>query len=423
MPTEQGFRVDPASPAGRALALPARAWPRRVSILGSTGTVGEGALHVLRAHPGKFVVDTLAAGTRMRALAAQVKEFAPLHVVVRGEAERAELLALTDLEPGAIALGARGLAEASARPVDVVLNAVGGAAGLPATMGAVEAGRVIALANKESLVLAGDLVDRRARVTGACVVPVDSEHAGLFQCLAGAGSAAAFARLVLTASGGPLRTRADWADATPEEVLAHPVWAMGPRITVDSALLLNKGFEVLEARALFGVPLQAIDVVIHPQAIVHALVEMIDHSTLAQLSLPDMRLPVQLALAWPDRIAAPIPALDFARAGRLDFEPLRPGRFPAFDLARRAAEQGGIAPAVLNGADEVLVATFLAGRLRLGDVPLLLAECLAAVPSGPADTLAAIDAADLAAREAARDALGRRGLSAPAAAHAGGSGH
>ncbi len=416
MPTDASFHVDPASPAGRALALAPAPWPRRVSILGSTGTVGEGALAVLRAQPGRFLVDTLAAGGRMRELAAQVKEFAPAHVVVRGDAERTELLALTDLAPAAVSVGARGLAAAAARPVDVLLNAVSGAAGLPATMGAVEAGRVIALANKESLVLAGDLVDRRARVTGACVLPVDSEHAGLFQCLAGAGRAAAFARLVLTASGGPLRTRSDWADATPDEVLAHPVWAMGPRITVDSALLLNKAFEVIEARALFGVPLSAIDVVIHPQAIVHALIEMIDHSTLAQLSLPDMKLPVQLALSWPDRLPAPIPALDFAKVGRLDFEPLLPGRFPAFDLARHAAERGGVAPAVLNGADEVLVATFLEGRLRLGEVPGLLAECLEAVPDGPADTLEAIESADLAAREAARAALGRRGLSAPALA-------
>jgi len=404
-PTPGTFQVDPASPAGRAFALTPGSWPRRVSILGSTGTVGAAALAVLRMHSGRFVVDTLAAGTRMRELAAQVREFAPACVVVQGAAERAELLGLTDLAPAAVLVGARGLAEAAARPTDVVLQAVSGAAGLPATLGAVEAGRMIALANKESLVLAGELVDARARVTGAAIVPVDSEHAGVFQCLAGAGHAGRFHRLILTASGGPLRTRADWADATPEEVLAHPIWKMGPRITVDSALLLNKGLEVIEARALFGVPLAAIDVVIHPQAIVHALVEMADHSTLAQLSQPDMKLPVQLALAWPDRLPAPIPALDFTRALRLDFEPLAPGRFPSFDLARLAAERGGNAPVVLNGADEVLVGAFLEGRIRLGDVPALLAGCLEAVPHGPADTLARIEDADRAAREAAREAL------------------
>jgi len=404
------FRIDPASPAGRALALTSLPWPRRVSVLGSTGTVGLGALHVLRAQAGRFVVDTLAAGSRMRELAAQVREFTPAHVVVRGDREKAELLSLTDLQPAQVSVGAPGLEQAAARPVDVVLNAVAGAAGLPATLGAVQAGRTIALANKESLVLAGELVDARARETGACVIPVDSEHAGLFQCLAG--NPGAFARLILTASGGPLRTRADWADATPSEVLAHPVWAMGPRITVDSALLLNKGLEVIEARALFGVPLEAIDVVIHPQAIVHALVEMVDHSTLAQLSLPDMKLPVQLALAWPDRLPAPVPRLDFARVSRLDFEPLVAGRFPAFDLARRAAEKGGTAPAILNAADEVLVEAFLAGTIRLGDVPELLGACLESVPHGPAHTLEAIQQADQAAREAARAALSRKAVRA-----------
>jgi len=381
-----------------------------VSVLGSTGTVGLGALEVLRAHEGRFIVDTLAAGTRVRELAAQVREFAPAHVVVRGDKERAELLALTDLDPLNVSVGAHGLEQAAARNADVVLNAVAGAAGLPATLGAIAKGRTLALANKESLVLAGELVDARARETGACVVPVDSEHAGLFQCLAG--NPGAFSRLILTASGGPLRTRADWADATPAEVLAHPVWAMGPRITVDSALLLNKGLEVIEARALFGVPLSAIDVVIHPQAIVHALVEMIDHSTLAQLSVPDMKLPVQLALAWPDRLPAPLPPLDFGRTPRLDFEPLAPGRFPSFDLARLAAVKGGTAPAILNGADEVLVEAFLAEKIRLGDVPEMLGLCLESVAHGPADTLEAIQQADYAAREAARVALSRKKVGA-----------
>jgi len=408
MRTDAGFRIDPGSPAGRALGLAPAAWPRRVSVLGSTGTVGTGALEVVRAQPGRFVVDTLAAGGRARALAAQVAEFRPAHVVVADERVRKELLGLTNLAPADVAVGPEGLSAAAARPVDVVLQAVGGAAGLPATMGAVEAGRVIGLANKESLVLAGALVDARARATGSAIVPVDSEHAGLFLALAGAGIDARFARLILTASGGPLRTRTDWADATPAEVLAHPVWRMGPRITVDSALLLNKGFEVIEAGWLFGVPLAAIDVVIHPQAIVHALVEYVDHSTLAQLSRPDMKLPIQVALAWPDRLGATIPPLDLGALTRLDFEPLASGRFPAFDLARRAAALGGTAPAILNAADEVAVEEFLAGRLRLGEVPDVLAACLEAIPIEPADSLAAIANADLTAREAARAALARR---------------
>jgi 1-deoxy-D-xylulose-5-phosphate reductoisomerase len=289
-----------------------------------------------------------------------------------------------------------------------VLHGVSGAAGLPATLAAVDAGNTLALANKESLVLAGDLVDARARRSGCAIVPVDSEHAGLFQCLLGLAHPAAFRRLVLTASGGPLRGRPDWADATPEEVLAHPVWAMGPRITVDSALLVNKGFEVIEARALFGVPLVAVDVVVHPQAIVHALVEGADHSSIAQLSLPDMKLPIQYALAWPERLDAPLPPLDWTRAGRLEFEPLVPGRHPAFDLVLQAAARGGTLPATLNAADEVLVHAFLAGAIRLGDVPVLLAACLAAATVEPADSLAAIERADAAARDAAHALLGRK---------------
>jgi 1-deoxy-D-xylulose-5-phosphate reductoisomerase len=417
MPTEPGFRIDPASPAGRALALPRDASadpaPRRVSVLGSTGTIGTNALAVLACHGARFTVDTLAAGTRVREFAAQVEAFRPAHVVVGTDAGRDELLRLTDVPRADIAVGREGLAAAAARDVDVVLHGVSGAAGLPATFAAVEAGRTIALANKESLVLAGELVDLRARATGAMVVPVDSEHAGLFQCLAGLPHPAAFRRLILTASGGPLRGRADWADATPAEVLAHPVWAMGPRITVDSALLVNKGLEVIEARALFGVPLESIDVVIHPQAIVHALVEGIDHSTLAQISLPDMKLPIQMALAWPARLAAPIPPLDWARAGRLDFEPLAPGRHPAFDLVRGVAAQGGTAPAILNAADEVLVAAFLAGSIRLGDVPALLAEVLADAPVHAADSIAAIERADADARARASDLLARRGVAPP----------
>jgi 1-deoxy-D-xylulose-5-phosphate reductoisomerase len=409
------WRVDPDSPAGRALAWPGRAFPRRVAVLGSTGTVGLAALEIVRGHPGAFEVDALAAGSRMRELAEQVREFRPRAVAVKDDRAREELASLVDLPREKIAVGAQGLAALAAEPRDVVLHAVSGAAGLPATLGAARAGTAIALANKESLVLAGELLRRESRASGAPILPVDSEHAGLFLCLAGAHRGAPsegmqpLTRLVLTASGGPLRTRADWADATPEEVLAHPVWRMGARITVDSALLLNKGFEVLEASHLFGVPLAAMDVVIHPQAVVHALIEFEDHSMLAQLSVPDMKLPVQLAMSWPARLAPPLPALDFAALRRLDFEPLAPGRYPAFATALAAAKQGGTAPATLNAADEVAVAAFLDGRLRLGDVPEVLDEVLAACPVGEAGSLAAIEAADRAARDEAARALERRG--------------
>ncbi len=415
----RAYVLDPDAPATRALAWPGRPFPRALGIFGSTGTVGAGAIAIARAHPDRFRVDALAGGKNVRALAAQVAEFRPRVVVVADDAARTELLALTDLAAAQVRVGAAGLAETAGEPLDMLLQAVGGAAGLPATLGAVEAGTPLALANKESLVLAGELVAARAAATNTPILPVDSEHAGLFQCLAGSGGAGgsgrAIARLTLTASGGPLRGRHDWADATPADVLAHPIWRMGDRITVDSATLLNKGLEVIEAHVLFGVPYDAIEVVVHPQAIVHALVEFVDHSTLAQLSRPDMKLPIQMALAWPERLAAPLPALDLGALGRLEFEPAPAGKHPCLDLARRAALAGGTAPAILNAADEVAVQAFLAGRIRLGDVPGLLAHALDTIPAVAAQTLPAIEAADRDARFAVRAELARRGVGVAAA--------
>ncbi len=403
------YALDPDAPATRALTWAGRPFPRAIGIFGSTGTVGASAIAVARAHPDRFRVEALAGGRNVRALAAQVAEFAPRLVVVADDAARAELLALTDLRPAQVRIGPSGLAETAGERLDVLLQAVGGAAGLPATLGAVDAGTPLALANKESLVLAGELVAARAAATGTPILPVDSEHAGLFQCLAGAGAGQVLARLILTASGGPLRGRHDWADATPADVLAHPIWRMGDRITVDSATLLNKGLEVIEAHVLFGVPYDAIEVVVHPQAIVHALVEFLDHSTLAQLSRPDMKLPVQMALAWPERLAAPLPPLDLGALGRLEFEPAPPGKHPCLDLALRAARAGGTAPAILNAADEVAVKAFLAGAIRLGDVPGLLAHALDTVPAASAQTLPSIEAADRDARAAVTRELARRG--------------
>ncbi|MEO6462653.1 MAG: 1-deoxy-D-xylulose-5-phosphate reductoisomerase [Candidatus Eisenbacteria bacterium] len=408
IPRAHGHALDPQSPAGRALVWAGRPFPRRIGVFGSTGTVGLGGLAVARAHPDHFIVEALAAGRNVRALAAQVAEFTPRLVVVADDAARDELCALTGLAREAVRVGPAGLAETAAEPLDVLLQAVAGAAGLPATLGAIEAGTPLALANKESLVLAGELVAARAQATDTPILPVDSEHAGLFQCLAGLARGRTIARLVLTASGGPLRGHADWADATPADVLAHPVWRMGDRITVDSALLLNKGFEVIEAHVLFGVPYDGIDVVIHPQAIVHALVDCVDHSTVAQLSVPDMKLPIQMALAWPARLAAPVPRLDLGALGRLEFEAVAPGRYPAFELARRAALAGGTAPAILNAADEVAVGAFLAGRIRLGDVPGLLALALDTCAADPVQTLPAIERADREAREVVAAELLRR---------------
>ncbi len=383
---------------------------RDLAILGSTGSIGQSTLDVVRRHPGRWRVAALAARHNAARLAEQVREFAPGLVAV-GDAATARDLA-ERLRGGApirqpeIRSGLDALVEAAAAG-DVVLNAVVGAAGLRPSLATVRRGARLALANKESLVLGGELVTAAARAAGAEILPVDSEHAGLFQCLAG-GSVDDVDRLVLTASGGPLRRHPDWRRATPAEVLAHPVWRMGARITTDSATLLNKGLEVIEARWLFGVELERIAVLVHPQAAVHALVEWRDGSVTAQLAVPDMRLPIQMALAWPDRLAAPIPRLDLAAIGVLEFEGVTTERFPCFALAQRAAAAGGLAPTVLNAADEVAVELFHAGRISLGELPDLLSAALDAHPSGAADSLEAIEAADAWARRETRRRAERR---------------
>jgi 1-deoxy-D-xylulose-5-phosphate reductoisomerase len=378
---------------------------RSISVLGSTGSIGKSTLDVVRRQPGTWSVGALAAGRDVDTLVEQAKEFAPALVAIGDKTRVADLAARLKAEGGAAArarvvAGAEGVIEA-ALTGDIVVNALVGAAGLAPTLAAIERGVRLALANKESLVVAGEWVTRRAREKGAEIVPVDSEHSGVFQCLAG-GTAEDVGRLVLTASGGPLRRHPDWRNAKPEEVLAHPVWRMGPRITTDSATLLNKGFEVMEARWLFDVGLDRIDVLVHPQAIVHALVEWKDGSQLAQLSVPDMRLPIQVALSWPRRLPAPIPRLDLAALGRLEFEAVEPGRFPLFALAREAAKSGGLAPAVLNAADEEAVRLFHEGRISLGELADTLQRVVEACPKGQADSLRAIDEADRWAREEVR---------------------
>ena len=377
---------------------------RDLAVLGATGSIGRNTLAVVRAQPGRWRVVALAAGRNAERLAEQAREFAPRLLAVADAATAAELadrLRGADLPRAPqIVSGPAGLV-AAAEAADLVLNAVVGAAGLRPTLAAVRRGARLALANKESLVLGGELVTATARAAGATILPVDSEHAGLFQCLAG-GDVADVERLVLTASGGPLRAHPDWRRATPAEVLAHPVWSMGARITTDSATLLNKGLEVIEARWLFGVGLDRIGVLVHPQAAVHALVEWRDGSVTAQLAVPDMRLPIQMALAWPQRLTAAIARLDLAAIGALEFAEVVPERYPCFALARAAAAAGGLAPTVLNAADEVAVELFHAGRIALGRLPDLLAACLDAHPGGPADSLEAIEAADEWARAEAR---------------------
>jgi 1-deoxy-D-xylulose-5-phosphate reductoisomerase len=342
--------------------------PLRIVLLGSTGSIGSQAVDVIRSHPGRFDVLALCSGGRdLDAIASQAAELLPSHVgVARGDASgelRERVLSrwpagrrLPEVVDGPTA--PTQLAELDA---DVVLNAVSGDQGLPATLAALGTGARVALANKESLIAGGPLV--LAAAAPGQLVPVDSEHSALAQCLR-AGRLDDVARLVITASGGPFRGRRrhELADVTVVEAMSHPTWQMGPLITINSATLVNKGLEVIEASLLYGVPYSHIDVVVHPQSIVHSMVEFVDGSTLAAASPPNMRMPIALALAWPERLPAVAPALDWTEASAWTFEPLDQQTFPAVALARRAGFAGGMAPAVYNAANEELVSAFLAGR-------------------------------------------------------------
>lgn len=344
--------------------------PRAVVVLGSTGSIGTQALDVVARNRDRFRVAALAAGGgRPELLARQVAEFRPEAVAV---ADPAAVPALREALAGRavkILAGPDGVAEAAAWPCDVVLNGVTGALGLTSTLAALRAGRVLALANKESLIVGGPLVKRLARP--GQLIPVDSEHSALAQCLWAAGpygEAAghrAVRRLVVTASGGPFRgrNRAELSTVTPEQALAHPTWSMGPTITINSATLVNKGLEVIEAHLLFDIEYGRISVVVHPQSVIHSMVEFTDGSTIAQASPPDMRLPIALALGWPERVPEAAPAVDWTRAHTWTFHPLDDEAFPAVALARAVGEAGGTAPAVYNAANEVCVAAFLKGAL------------------------------------------------------------
>ena len=344
---------------------------RDIVLLGSTGSVGTQALDVVRRNPDRFrVVGLAAGGDRVELLARQALEFG-VEVVAVAKATVAQDLQLAfyaeaqarGFSAGGFALpkilaGPDAATEVAAWPCDTVLNAMTGSVGLAPTLAALQAGRTLALANKESLVAGGPLVTPYIDQ----IVPVDSEHSALAQCLRG-GARHEVARLVLTASGGPFRGRADLSGITPEQALAHPTWEMGPVVTINSATLINKGLELIEAHLLFGVAYDAIDVVVHPQSLVHSMVSFIDGSTIAQLSPPDMRLPIALGLSWPDRVPQASPVMDWSVPTAMEFLPLDEQVFTAVALARRAGGQGGTAPATLNAANEVCVAAFLAGRL------------------------------------------------------------
>ena len=380
---------------------------RSVSLMGSTGSIGTQALDVIRAEPERFRVHALAARRSADRLVAQVVEFRPELAVIGDESLAAQVRA--GVPAGTqVLVGEEGMAEA-ARTGEVVLNAVVGFAGLPVTMAALEAGRRLALANKESLIAGAPVVQKARRTPGAEIVPVDSEHCALHQCLASVQAATDVARLLLTASGGPFRGRsvAQLRHVTVDDALAHPTWSMGPKITIDSSTMMNKGLEVIEAHELFGVAYDHIDIVVHPQSIVHSMVELRDGSVLAQLSSPDMRLPIGYALGWPDRAATAFGALDWSRPQSLTFEPPDRSVFRCIDLAYEAGRRGGSAPAWLSAANEVAVEAFLAGALPWRGIADVVAETLDAWRDEPIDQVEAVLAADAEARARARRALER----------------
>ena len=358
---------------------------KRLAILGSTGSIGVQALDVVQRTHGRFEVTALAAGKNARKLAEQVRRFQPRVVAMADAAAARTLRELLGSGGPEILEGDEGVAAVAAHPeVDFVLAAVAGGAGLRSTAAAIEAGKQVGLANKESMVLAGELLMARAAAKGVTLLPVDSEHSAIFQSLVGH-ERAYVRRLLLTASGGPLRTvPADELPAvTPARALKHPNWSMGDKITIDSATLMNKGLEVIEARWLFDIDPRRIDIVVHPESIVHSMVEYVDGSVVAQLGVSDMRGPISYAMAFPERLPLDLPPLDLSRLGRLTFEPPDPARFPAFTLAYRALEIGGTGPAVLSGADEGAVAAFLAGRCGFTRIAQVCEEVLDAHVAEP----------------------------------------
>ena len=387
--------------------------PRQVAVFGATGSIGASALDVIARHPDRYQVTVLAAGRQVDALVALCAVHRPAHAVIAAESLYAALrdgLRDAGLATQAHA-GAGALDQLAASDVcDTLVAAIVGAAGLSSTLAAAAAGKRILLANKESLVLAGELLMRQAAAAGAEIIPIDSEHSAIFQCLRSRDASldgAGVRRIILTASGGPFRgrTREQLAQVTPAQAVAHPKWSMGPKISVDSATLMNKGLEVIEAHHLFGVPGERIDVLVHPQSLVHSLVEFVDGSTLAQMGLPDMRTTLAVGLGWPQRIESGVGGLDLLTQGRLDFEAPDTEAFPCLKLAWQAMAAGGTAPAILNAANEVAVSAFLQGRAAFLAIPALVANALSTLSSESADTLEGLLTADQRARQITQAAI------------------
>jgi 1-deoxy-D-xylulose-5-phosphate reductoisomerase len=382
----------------------------RVAVFGSTGSIGASTLDVLGRHPDRFEVAALAAATSHRQLFEQCCTHRPRIALLQDPAAAKTLEAALQAAgvPTEVACGSDALLDvAGGSGVDAVMAAIVGAAGLPSTLAAARAGKRVLLANKESLVVGGALLVEAARAGGAALIPIDSEHNAIFQCMPQGIEAgrppSGVRRVILTASGGPfLRSpREQLARVTPEQACAHPRWRMGRKISVDSATLMNKGLELIEACVLFGMEPRQVEVVVHPQSIVHSLVEYVDGSILAQLGNPDMRTPIAHALGWPERIRSGVESLDLVAAARLDFEAPDVDRFPALRLAREAAEAGGTAPAVLNAANEFAVAAFLDGRLGFAGVPEIIESVLERHENAVATTLEAVLGADRWARDTA----------------------
>ncbi|KAA0575300.1 1-deoxy-D-xylulose-5-phosphate reductoisomerase [Azospirillum sp. Sh1] len=379
--------------------------PRSVTILGSTGSVGTQTVDLVSRDPERFPVEALTANRNVSLLAQQARQLNARLAVVADPAAYAELKSLLSGTGIEVAAGSEAVAAAAERPADWVMAAIVGAAGLEPTLAAVRRGAIVAFANKEVLVCAGALMMEEVKAHGATLLPVDSEHSAIYQVF-DFDRTDSVARLILTASGGPFRTRdrAFMAAATREQAVAHPTWDMGAKISVDSATMMNKGLELIEAHFLFGIPEERIDVLVHPQSVIHSLVEYVDGSVLAQLGTPDMRTPIAYALGWPARIATPAERLDLVKAATLTFEAPDPVRFPALRLARAALQSGGGAPTILSAANEVAVQAFLDRRIGFLDIERIVEETLTALPHRPLRDLAAVREADADAR---RDAAGR----------------
>jgi 1-deoxy-D-xylulose-5-phosphate reductoisomerase len=375
---------------------------RSVTVLGSTGSVGTQTVELLAREPQRFRVRALVAGRNAALLAEQAIALNAERAVISDPARYQDLRQALSGTEVAVAAGPDAVIEAASLPVDWTMAAITGAAGLAPTLAAISGGGAVALANKEALVCAGDVMLRAVKAAGATLLPVDSEHNAIFQSLAD-GNRGAVERIVLTASGGPFRTASleEMAKATPEAALKHPIWSMGAKISIDSATLMNKGLEVIEAARLFGLTENQIDVLVHPQSVIHGLVYYHDGSVLAQLGAPDMRIPISHTLAWPGRMATTSPRLDLAALARLDFAEPDMERFPALGLARDALRAGGGAPTILSAANEVAVEAFLQRRIGFLDIARTVSRVMDAMGAPNADTLDEVIALDLAARRAA----------------------